>query len=220
MGPPAQKKDEILTYADYLKWDDGERWELIDGFAYNMTPAPSRMHQKISVELTFQFMSYLRNTRCSMYAAPFDVRLYENDDAADAVTTVVQPDLSVICDPSKLDDRGCKGCPDLVVEILSPATARKDTKEKFERYERAGVREYWIADPSAKTVTVFKRLDGGLFGRPDVYGHEERIKVGIFEDLEIDLQPVFGVAADQSQPPPAAGEETAAGEADVRREAP
>lgn len=211
MGPLAQKKDEIFTYADYLKWDDGERWELIDGIAYNMTPAPSRTHQQILGELLFQFMSYLRHTRCEIYAAPFDVRLPNNDEADDAVTTVVQPDLSVICDPSKLDDSGCKGPPDLIVEILSPATARKDTKEKFERYERAGVREYWIANPSAKTVAVFKRLDGGRFGRPDVYGHEERIKVGIFDDLEIDLQPVFGVppATNEPQPPKLEGQTSA-----------
>lgn len=193
MGPLAQKKDEVFSYGDYLKWDDGERWELIDGVAYNMTPAPSRFHQQVSGELFFQLFSYLRNSSCKLYAAPFDVRLPEGDEADDAITTVVQPDISVVCDPSKLDDKGCKGSPDLIVEILSPATARKDLKEKFLRYERAGVREYWIADPSGKTVTVFKRTDAGLFGRPDVYGEEERIKVSIFEDLEIYLQPVFAL---------------------------
>ncbi|HEY5512760.1 MAG TPA: Uma2 family endonuclease [Geomonas sp.] len=191
MGPLAENKDEHFTYGDYLKWDDSERWELIDGIAYNMTPAPSRFHQQVSIELCFQLVNHLRDTTCKVYAAPFDVRLLEADEADESVTTVVQPDISVICDPSKLDDRGCKGSPDLIVEILSPATARKDWKEKFLRYERAGVREYWIADPSGKTVTVFKRSDAGLFGRPDVYGEEERIRVGILEDLEIDLQSVF-----------------------------
>jgi len=193
MGPLAQKKDEVFRYGDYLKWDDGERWELIDGVAYNMTPAPSRFHQRVSGQLFLQFGNFLSNSSCEVYAAPFDVRLPEGDEADEAITTVVQPDISVVCDPSKLDDKGCKGSPDLIVEILSPATARKDLKEKFLRYERAGVREYWIADPSGKTVTVFKRSDAGLFGRPDVYGEEERIKVGIFEDLEIDLQPVFAL---------------------------
>lgn len=193
MGPLAQKKDEVFRYGDYLKWDDGERWELIDGIAYNMTPAPSRFHQRVSGQLFLQFGNFLSNSSCEVYTAPFDVRLSEGDEADDAITTVVQPDISVVCDPSKLDDKGCKGSPDLIVEILSPATARKDLKEKFLRYERAGVREYWIVDPSGKTVTVFKRSDAGLFGRPDVYGEEERIKVGIFEDLEIDLQPVFAL---------------------------
>ena len=191
MGPLAEKKDELFTYGDYLKWNDDERWELIDGVAYNMTPAPSRFHQQISRELLIQLATHLRHTACQVYAAPFDVRLPEGDEADDAVRTVVQPDVSVICDPSKLDDKGCKGAPDLIVEILSPATARKDLKEKFLRYERAGVKEYWIADPSGKTVTVFRLSEAGLFGRPDVYGEEERIKVGIFEEMEIDLQPVF-----------------------------
>jgi Uma2 family endonuclease len=193
MGPLTKTKDEVFNYGDYLKWDDGERWELIDGVAYNMTPTPSRFHQHLSGELYFQFGNFLRTSSYEVYAAPFDVRLPEGDEADDAITTVVQPDICVVCDPSKLDEKGCKGSPDLIVEILSPATARKDLKEKFLRYERAGVREYWIADPSGKTVTVFKRSDAGLFGRPDVYGEEERIKVGIFEDLEIDLQPVFAV---------------------------
>jgi Uma2 family endonuclease len=191
MGPLAEKKDGLYTYGDYLKWDDGERWELIDGVAYNMTPAPSRFHQQFSGELFFQLVSYLRNTGCKVYAAPFDVRLPEGDEADETIRTVVQPDISVICDTSKLDDKGCKGSPDLIIEILSPATARKDLKEKFLRYERAGVREYWIVDPLGKIVTVYKRSDAGLFGRPDVYGEEERIKVGIFEGLEIELQSVF-----------------------------
>jgi Uma2 family endonuclease len=180
MGPLAEKKDEIFTYGDYLKWDDDERWELIDGVAYNMTPAPSRFHQRVLGSLFFQFFDHLQNNACEVYIAPFDVRLPEGDEAEDAIRTVVQPDISVICDPTKLDDKGCKGSPDLIVEILSPATARKDLKEKFLRYEKAG-----------KTVTVFRRSDAGLFGRPDVYGEEERVKVGIFDDLEIDLQAVF-----------------------------
>jgi Uma2 family endonuclease len=191
MGPLAEKKDELFTYGDYLKWDDDERWELIDGVAYNMTPAPSRFHQQVSMEMCTQLATSLRGTDCKVYAAPFDVRLPEGDESDDATRTVVQPDISVICDPSKLDDKGCKGSPDLIVEILSPATARKDMKEKFLRYERAGVREYWVVDPVVKMVTVYKLRDGGLYGRPDVYAEEERIKIGILGDLEVDLKPVF-----------------------------
>jgi Uma2 family endonuclease len=191
MGPMAEKKDELFTYGDYLKWDNDERWELIDGVAYNMTPAPTRFHQQISGELAFQLLSYFRNTSCKVYAAPFDVRLPEGDETEEAIRTVVQPDISVICDPSKLDVKGCIGSPDLIVEILSPATARKDMKEKFLRYERAGVKEYWIVDPSGKIVTVYRLLDGGRFGRPDVYGAEERIKVSFLEDLEVELLSVF-----------------------------
>jgi Uma2 family endonuclease len=205
MGPLAQKKDQIFTYADYLKWDDGERWELIDGFAYNMTPAPSPLHQRISGRLYLQFGNYLLNSTCEVFPAPFDVRLSEANEADESITTVVQPDITIICDPLKIDDKGCKGSPDMVVEILSPTTTRKDVKEKFLRYERAGVKEYWIVEPSAKIVTVYRLGDAGLYGRPDVYSDEERIKVGIFEDLEIDLQPVFGVPATH-QPPPSEGE--------------
>jgi Uma2 family endonuclease len=191
MGPLAEKRDELFTYGDYLKWDDDERWELIDGIAYNMTPAPSRFHQKISLELILQLGNFFRKTPCDVYAAPFDVRLPEGDEADEAVRTVVQPDISVICDQSKLDDKGCKGSPDLIVEIVSPSTARKDMKEKFVRYERAGVREYWIVDPSGKIVTVFKLSSEGLFGRPDVYGKEDRIKISIVEGLEVELLSVF-----------------------------
>jgi Uma2 family endonuclease len=191
MGPLAEKSDELFTYGDYLKWDDDERWELIDGIAYNMTPAPSRFHQKISGDLFLQLGNFFRNTSCHLYAAPFDVRLPEGDEADEAVRTVVQPDISVICDQSKLDDKGCKGSPDMIVEILSPSTARKDMKEKFVRYERAGVREYWIVDPSGKIVTVFKLSSEGLFGRPDVYGKEDRIKISIVDGLEVELLSVF-----------------------------
>ena len=191
MGPSAEKKDELFTYGDYLTWDDDERWELIDGVAYNMTPAPSRFHQQVSGDLFRQLANYFLEKSCKVYAAPFDVRLPEGDEAEEAVRTVVQPDISVICDQSKLDDKGCKGSPDLIVEILSPSTARKDMKEKFVRYERAGVKEYWIVDPSGKIVTVFKLSSAGLFGRPDVYGKEERIKISIVEGLEVELLSVF-----------------------------
>jgi Uma2 family endonuclease len=191
MGPLAEKQDERFTYGDYLKWDDGERWELIDGVAYNMTPAPSRFHQQVSMQLCIQFGNFLLNSPCKIYAAPFDVRLPEGDEAQEDVRTVVQPDITVVCDQSKLDDKGCKDSPDLIIEILSPSTARKDMKEKFLRYERAGVREYWIVDPSGKMVTVFKLSESGMYGRPDVYSDEDRVKVGILEGLEIELESVF-----------------------------
>lgn len=191
MGKAAISRDEIYTYRDYLTWDDGERWELIDGIPYNMTPAPSRRHQEVTGELFRQLSNYLVDKPCRVYVAPFDVRLAEAGASDEEVTTVVQPDIVVVCDARKLDERGCGGAPDLIVEILSPATARKDMKEKFAVYERAGVREYWIVDPAARTLMVF-RLGADLrFGRPDVYAEEERVKVGIFDDLEIELGAVF-----------------------------
>lgn len=200
MGSVAINLAERYTYADYLRWDDGERWELIDGKAYNMTPAPSRKHQDISGEIFRQISNYLVGKPCRVYPAPFDVRIPEGSEADDAIANVVQPDLVVVCDPTKLDERGCIGSPDLVVEILSPATARKDIKEKFLLYERAGVREYWIVDPAAATVMVFRRGEDGRFGRPDVYSAEDRPAVGIFSDLAIDLSTVF--PAEQPMPAP------------------
>jgi len=191
MGPLAEKHPERYTYSDYLNWNDGERWELIDGVAYTMTPAPSRLHQDVVGELFRQIATYLLGKPCRVYAAPFDVRLPEGDDSQSEITTVVQPDISVVCDSQKLDDAGCIGAPDLIMEILSPSTSRRDHKEKFVCYERAGVREYWLADPAAKTVTVFKLGSNNRYGRPDVYGDDEKIAVGVLPGLEIDLPLVF-----------------------------
>lgn len=187
----ASKLNEHFTYADYLTWNDAERWELIDGVAYNMTPAPSRKHQKISGELFRQFANFLIEKPCEVYDAPFDVRLPEIDEVETDITTVVQPDIVVVCDPQKLDDAGCLGAPDLIVEILSPSTSRRDHKEKFIRYERAGVKEYWLVEPDAKTVTVFKLGPDNRYGRPDVYGDDEKMSVRTIPGLEIDLPLVF-----------------------------
>ena len=187
----ALKRDERFTYGDYLTWDDDERWELIDGVPYNMTPAPRVAHQRILGEMYLQFGNWLKGKLCQVFIAPFDVRLPEAEEPDDLVETVVQPDLLVICDKKKLDDAGCRGAPDLIVEILSPGTAGKDLKEKFSRYERAGVREYWIVDPLGKTVQVYRLGQNGSYGRPAVYVHTDRPQVGIFPELEIDLAAVF-----------------------------
>ena len=191
MGPLAGKLEELYTYGDYLKWHDDERWELINGVPYNMSPAPGRRHQQIATELLRQFATYLLDKSCQVYPAPFDVRLPEADENISDIATVVQPDISIICDPDKLDDAGCIGAPDLIVEVLSPSTSRKDHKEKFFCYEHAGVKEYWLVDPLANTVTVFKLGIDNRYGRPDVYGDEETVNVGIFPDLEIVLALVF-----------------------------
>ena len=126
----------------------------------------------------------------SVICRSLDVRLPENDKAENDISTVLQPDISVICDSRKLDDAGCIGPTDLIVEILSPSTARNDHKEKFNRYERAGVKEYWLVDPLANTVTVFTLGADKRYGRPDVYGDEESV-VGILPDPKIVLTLVF-----------------------------
>lgn len=191
MSQAALKRDARYTYADYCGWPEGERWELINGVAYNMTPAPSVAHQRISRELLVQFAAYLKGKGCEIFDAPFDVRVPTPGETDETTSTVVQPDLVVVCDPAKLDDRGCKGAPDLVIEILSPATAAKDLKEKLLLYEQTGVLEYWVVHPAEKIVSVFRRGADGQYGKPAVFGAEERVPVGVLPDLEVDLGLVF-----------------------------
>ena len=191
MGPLAHKLDERFTYGDYLTWDDDERWELIDGVPYNMSPAPLVEHQRILGQLYLLFGNWLQGRPCQVFFAPFDVRLPDSDESDELIETVVQPDLVIICDREKLDRRGCRGAPDLIVEILSPGTAARDLKIKLDRYERAGVREYWIVDPAEKTVMVFLRGTDGRYGRPQVFSMDDRVRVAIFPDLVIDLGTVF-----------------------------
>lgn len=181
----------LYTYGDYTKWPDEERWELIDGVPYNMSPAPSRTHQKILGELYKQIAVYLTGKTCEVYIAPFDVRLPKGDEKDEQIGTVVQPDLVVVCNREKLDERGCKGAPDLAIEVLSPYTAGKDMKIKLSLYERVGVKEYWIVDPMNKTVQVYQLEMEGIYGRPGIYTDTDHLKVGLFPDLEIDLSLVF-----------------------------
>lgn len=189
MALPAKK--ERYTFADVLAWPDDERAELINGEIFLMAPSPSRGHQGISVELTRQFANYLEGKKCKAYHAPFDVRLFEKEgDAPEDVDTVVEPDLVVICDPSKLDDRGCKGAPDMVVEILSPSTQRHDRLVKLGLYQRAGVREYWIVSPEEQTVQVFLRQDGSL-QLHEVYDRQGVAKVNVLDGCFIELIKVF-----------------------------
>lgn len=178
-------KDKKYTYADYLTWDDGHRYELIDGVPYMMAPAPTPLHQEISASLVAQLWAYLKGKRCKVYAAPFDVRL--SADAED--DTVVQPDLSIVCDPSKIDERGCKGAPDMVVEILSPSTMRQDQITKLNKYRDAGIREYWIVNPETRSVQVCLLEDSKytIQGFTDA----DTIPVHVLDDCSIDLGTVF-----------------------------
>jgi Uma2 family endonuclease len=175
------------TYADYLKWTEGQRWELIDGVAYSMSPAPSVQHQRVSRELQGQLHAKLRGGPCELFAAPFDVRLPEGSEADDEVETVVQPDLVVICDPKKLDQAGCRGAPDLVIEILSPTTAYRDQTEKLRLYERHGVRELWIVNPDVETVFVYRLGADALYPKPEVYRSGEVVGLSAVEGISIDL---------------------------------
>lgn len=186
---PLQKPEQKYSYADYLTWDECERWEIIDGIPY-MQATPSRRHQEISGELYRQISNYLHDKTCMVYHAPFSVRLdIENDDTD--IKNVVEPDITIICDESKLDERGCKGTPDMIIEIISPSTAKKDRFIKFNKYEKSGVKIYWIVEPDTNLVNVFTLQDNDRYGRPDIYEDTDKIKVSIFPNLEIDLKPVF-----------------------------
>lgn len=190
------KRDQARhTYAEYCGWPDDGRWELIDGVAYAMAPAPARRHQEVLGELFRQVANALAGHPCRAFIAPFDVRLPRAGETDDAVDTVVQPDLSVVCDPAKLDERGCRGAPDWVVEVLSPATAGHDHILKRALYERAQVREYWLVHPVDRIVTVYS-LHDGHFGVPEVREFTGRQAVGALAQVEIDWEPIAALTAD------------------------
>lgn len=187
---PLPKLDRY-TYADLLAWPEEVRAELIDGDLY-MLASPSVQHQSISMDIGSQIAAYLRGKTCKVFAAPFDVRLFEQEnDPPHNIDTVVQPDLSVICDPSKLDSRGCKGAPDLVVEILSPSTMQHDRVVKFNLYREAGVREYWIVDPESQTLSVYTLENGQYYAAQTYSPNAPLVSVGVLEDCTIDLKTVF-----------------------------
>ena len=148
------------TYADYLKWTFEERVELIKGRIFAMIPATNRAHQDISGEIFYKFKTFLENKDCRVYIAPFDVRLARKSKEDKDIITVLQPDVCVICDLSILDDKGCAGAPDLVIETLSPGTSCREVKNKYEIYEESGVKEYWIVDPIRQTLQVNVLQDG------------------------------------------------------------
>jgi Uma2 family endonuclease len=183
------------TYADYLTWQFDEMVELIRGKVFRMAPAPGVSHQSSSGELHRQISNHLLDHPCRAFAAPFDVRLPlpPHHQEGEKVTTVVQPDISVVCDPSLLDERGCQGPPDWIIEILSKATAHKDLHEKFEIYQHAGVREYWIVHPDEGTVLPYRRDEEGRFQllRQTPFATGEKVPVGVFPGLEVDLALVF-----------------------------
>jgi len=180
------QKEKKYTYADYAKWDDDKRYELIGGVAYMMSPAPLRQHQDILVEMVWQFKSFLKGKPCKVYAAPFDVRL---NAAGDTDDTVVQPDIVIVCDKSKLDKKGCNGAPDMVVEILSPSTVNLDRLIKFNKYLEAGVREYWIVDPETRSVQACMRENGKYV--VSMYSDADTAPVKVLPGCLIDLKDVF-----------------------------
>jgi Uma2 family endonuclease len=153
--------DKRYTYADYLKWDFDERVELINGVVYDL-PTPYTLHQRTSGHLSARLGNYLAGKLCEVFSAPFDVRIPRLSGNDREVITVVQPDICVVCDPAKVDDKGCLGAPDIVVEILSPGNNKKELKNKYEVYEEAGVLEYWIIHPQEKTFLKYTLTEGSF----------------------------------------------------------
>ena len=179
------------SYADYLRWQISERLELIGGFIWEMA-APNRRHQRILGKLYLAVGVFLRGKVCELYQAPFDVRLARRHPNTDEqILTVVQPDLCVICDLAKLDEAGCIGAPDWVVEILSKGNTKKEMREKFSVYEESGVREYWVVQPEYNNVLVYVLENGRFVARPTLTDDDTAVSPTLFPDLLIDLHEVF-----------------------------
>jgi len=182
------------TYADYLTWIDDKTRELIHGFIRMMSPAPRRVHADVSINILRLFDAVIRKNKgiCKVYYAPFDVRFPKNGETADdKIDTVVQPDICVICDLSKLDEMGCCGAPDMIAEILSPSTIKKDVFDKFTLYEEFGVKEYWIVHPKDKAVTVFILQENGKYDAGTTYEFKGKVPVHVFNGYLIDLKDIF-----------------------------
>jgi Uma2 family endonuclease len=181
-------EEDIYTYADYLEWNDGKRYELIDGRAY-MLAAPSPDHQSISGEIFRQFSNFLLGKSCRVFAAPLDVRLFPQKNLNDK--TVVQPDLLVVCDKVKLDKHGCNGAPDMVIEILSLSNDAEEMLRKFQKYLQAGVREYWVVDLDNHLIQVHI-LDKGRY-ISSIYDGDAVVPVSILPELSVELNTLWGV---------------------------
>ena len=199
MAPP-KTSDRRFTYADHRNWPDDERWELIDGEAYAMSPVPTISHQTLAGQLFRQIDEALDGAPCRALISPVDVLLPAPDEADDRSTTVVQPDILVVCDPAKLTERNVRGAPDWIIEVLSPATARHDHITKRALYERAGVREYWLVHPVDRIVTVYT-LNDGQYGGPEIAEMAGERSPAIFPEIVIRWQPILDKLPDSSAAP-------------------
>jgi Uma2 family endonuclease len=186
MSSLAREEQPHYTYADVLGWDEDVRVEIIDGELYAMAP-PTRFHQDIIWEMSRQFGNFLQGKPCKGYTAPFGVRLFPQDNQGDG--TYVEPDIAVVCDSSKLDNKGCNGAPDLIVEIVSPSTARHDRVVKFRKYLEAGVREYWVVNPEEQTVQAHILDDGRYITK--TYDETDDLPVTVLPGCVIALSLVF-----------------------------
>jgi Uma2 family endonuclease len=187
-GTSPRKSDRPFTYKDYRNWPDNERWELIDGEAYAMSPAPRRYHQTLLGSIYAQMYDFFTGKPCRPHIAPVDVFLPEGEEALDDIEHVVQPDAFVVCDKNKLIDEGVLGAPDFIIEVLSPGTAMKDQTEKRMLYEARGVREYWIVNPATFEAFMYF-LEDGRYGLPSAADIRQATGVRIFPGLQLRVRP-------------------------------
>ncbi|TKC10886.1 Uma2 family endonuclease [Pedobacter polaris] len=185
--------DESLTYsyAHYLNWLFDERVELIKGKIFKMSPAPSRIHQEVFGAIFLSIGNFLKNKPCKVYGAPFDVRFPKKSKADAAIFTVLQPDICVVCDLSKLDDKGCIGAPDIVVEILSPGNNKKELFNKYQVYEEFGVKEYWVVSQSDQNILIYTLNDLGKFQPSKIFTLGEAVTSSVLPGFVLELDDVF-----------------------------
>ncbi|MCB8816731.1 Uma2 family endonuclease [Desulfosporosinus shakirovi] len=188
MSLPEENKKH--TYSDYLTWPENERWEIIEGVPY-LQSAPKWQHQSISGELYRQISNYLMDKPCRVFASPFDLCLVEYEESDDDILNVVQPDIVIVSDETKLRKTGYFGVPALIIEISSLSTTRQDRVIKFNKYEKVGVKEYWIVEPDGKYISVFTLQENKRYGRPEAYTEKDKAKMSVFSDFTVDLKPVF-----------------------------
>ena len=183
---------KTYNYADYLTWNFKERLEILKGKIFKMSPAPSRRHQEVSFQMSLIFGNFFKKSTCNVYVAPFDVRLinYKKSSADKEISTVFQPDICVVCDKSKLDDRGCLGAPDLIIEILSPGNSKKEMDIKFHLYEENGVKEYWIVEPLQKSILIYTLHNNTYIGLKPLV-EEGLAKSPLFPEMSFDIAEVF-----------------------------
>ncbi len=181
--------NKSYTYADYITWQFTEMVELIKGKVFKMSPSPKSAHQLVSSNLHGELYTALKRKPCKLFSAPFDVRFVKSIDDKE-ITTVTQPDLCVICDSSKIDEAGCLGAPDFIIEILSQSTKKKDLHNKFEVYEEFGVNEYWIVEPTSQIVDKFV-LENGKYAFKGKFTNGDKVAVHTLPGLEIDLDDIF-----------------------------
>jgi len=197
MSEPKEFPAKRYTYADYCGWPDDQRWELIDGVPYDMTPAPGTLHQTLVGKL-FRFLDeFFEGKPCRAFVAPFDVRLPKRDEPDNDVDTVVQPDVMVVCDEAKIDAKGCRKAPDLVIEVISFSSSSRDQIKKRALYERHGVREYWVVHPEDRLIFIYRRMPDDRFGLAETLAAESEegkpthVSTPLFPGLAIDLSRVF-----------------------------